>query len=163
MTTPPQIQDQRVDSIAHVHIPLSLRGVYIHNRVACKVIKPKSRRFLDRTIGCDLAKVRPIVNVCYDLQERSHTAIGLWLIVGHRTIGLTRGRAITNDRKRWVSRSIVGNRATSGSLTDRTLSFAYEHQSYDQSCRLASDRMINLGILRSIVRSIVASCDLSYH
>ena len=28
-------------------------------------------RFLDRTIGCDLANVRPIGNVCYDLQKRS--------------------------------------------------------------------------------------------
>ena len=40
--------------------------------------KPQSQRIvrlLDRTIGCDLANVRPIGNVCYDLQKRSHTAI----------------------------------------------------------------------------------------
>ena len=34
-------------------------------------------RLLDRTIGCYLANVRPIGNVCYDRQQRSHTAIGL--------------------------------------------------------------------------------------
>ena len=31
--------------------------------------------FLDRTIGCDFAKVRPIGNICYDLQQRSDAAI----------------------------------------------------------------------------------------
>ena len=34
-------------------------------------------RFLDHTRGCDLANMRPIDNVCYDLQTQSHTAIGL--------------------------------------------------------------------------------------
>ena len=37
-----------------------------------------SIRLLDRTIGCDLANVRPIGNVCYDLQKRLHTTIGLF-------------------------------------------------------------------------------------
>ena len=35
-------------------------------------VKPQSHRivrFLDRTIGCDWAMVRPIGNVCYDLQQ----------------------------------------------------------------------------------------------
>ena len=44
-------------------------------------VKVESHRivqFLDRTIGCDWAKVRPIGNVCYDLQQRSHTAIDLY-------------------------------------------------------------------------------------
>ena len=43
-------------------------------------LKPLSHRIvrlLDRTIGCYLANVRPIGNVCYDRQQRSHTAIGL--------------------------------------------------------------------------------------
>ena len=47
-------------------------------------IKPQSHRivrFLDRTIGCDSAKMRPIGNVCYDLQQRSHTAIDLYDLV----------------------------------------------------------------------------------
>ena len=45
------------------------------------VVKPLSHRIvrlLDRTIGCYVANVRPIGNVCYDhRQQRSHTAIGL--------------------------------------------------------------------------------------
>ena len=51
------------------------------------ILKPQSHRIirlLDRTIGCDLANVRPIGNVCYDLQNRSHSAIGLfcwWLVI----------------------------------------------------------------------------------
>ena len=36
-----------------------------------------------------------------------------WLVVGHRTIGSTRGRTINNDCRRSMARSIVGNRATS--------------------------------------------------
>ena len=37
-----------------------------------QLLKPQSHRIvrlLDRTIGCDLANVRPIGNVCYDLQK----------------------------------------------------------------------------------------------
>ena len=40
------------------------------------MLKPQSYRIvrlLDRTIGCDLANVRPIGNVCYDLQKRPLT------------------------------------------------------------------------------------------
>ena len=36
-------------------------------------LKPQSHRIvllLDRTIGCELANVRPIGNVCYDLKKR---------------------------------------------------------------------------------------------
>ena len=43
-------------------------------------VKPQSHRvvrFVDRPIGCYVANVRPIGNVCYDRQNRSHTAIGL--------------------------------------------------------------------------------------
>ena len=65
-------------------------------------VKPLSHRIvrlLDRTIGCYLANVRPIGNVCFDRQQRSHTAIGhsSWWYIGHRTIGRTRGRAINID------------------------------------------------------------------
>ena len=45
-------------------------------------VKPQSHRivrFLDRTIGCNWADVRPIGNVCYDLQQRSHIAIDLYV------------------------------------------------------------------------------------
>ena len=55
------------------------------------------------------------------------------------TIGRTRGRAITNDWRRWMTRSVVCNRATSGS--DR-------RPIVRQSLRPTIDR-----------RSIVLSCD----
>ena len=53
-------------------------------------------------------------------------------MVSHRTIGRTRGRAISNDWRRSMARSVVGNRATSG------------------------------GDHRLIVRSIIASGERSY-
>ena len=54
---------------------------YIFKIIINVVLKPQSNRivwFLDRAIGCDWAKVRPIGNVCYDLQQRSHAAIDLY-------------------------------------------------------------------------------------
>ena len=75
--------------------------VYHFTLKALASLKPQSHiivRFLDRTIGCDWAKVRPIGNFCYDLQQRS-----------------TRCRAITNDWRISMTRVIAGNRATSGS------------------------------------------------
>ena len=51
------------------------------NRSTCFRSSSQSHRivrFLDRTIGCDWAKVRPIGNVCYDIQQWSHTAIDLY-------------------------------------------------------------------------------------
>ena len=41
------------------------------NDIGPYIFKPQSHRIvrlLDRTIGCDLANVRPIDNVCFDLQ-----------------------------------------------------------------------------------------------
>ena len=70
-------------------------------KIMVRCLKPRSHgivRFLDRTIGCDWAKVRPIGNICYDLQQR-----------------LPRGRSITNDWRISMARAIVGNRATNGS------------------------------------------------
>ena len=67
-------------------------------------LKPQSHRivrFMDRTIGYDWAKVRPIGNFFYDLQQP-------------RSIS-TPGRAITNDWRISMARAIAGNRATSGS------------------------------------------------
>ena len=57
-------------------------------------LKPQSHRIvrlLDRTIGCYLANVRPIGNVCYDLQTVAYCDRSFLLVVGHRTIGRTRG------------------------------------------------------------------------
>ena len=108
-------------------------------------VKPQSHRivrFLDRTIGCDWAKVRPIGHVCYDLQQRSHT----------RSIS-TRGRAITNDCRISMARAIVGIRATSGTN---------QRPMYDLLLCPTTDRTINRDGRRQIVRSIVASCERSY-
>ena len=78
--------------------------------------------------------MRPIGNVCYDLQKRSHTAIGLF--AGGRS-SYDRSYAWSGDQHRLEKiddkiHHIVGNRTTSGS-----------HK-------------------RSIVRSIVAPGDRSY-
>ena len=84
-------------------------------------------RLLDRTIGCDLVNVRPIGNVCYDLQKRSHCDRSFLLVVGHRTIG--------EDRWQDPSKKIVGNRTTSGSHKRSIVRsiVAPDDRSYDQS------------------------------
>ena len=64
-----------------------------------------------------------------------------------RTIGRTRGRAIINDWRRSIARSIVGNRATTGS----------DHRPIVRSIYTFDDR----GTLRPITWSIVACCDRS--
>jgi hypothetical protein len=71
-------------------------------------------RFLDRATGENLSEVRPIGNVCYDLDSGRMQRLLLRLVVGHRTIDGTRGRANTNDWRRSIAGPIVGNRATSG-------------------------------------------------
>ena len=98
---------------------------------------------LDRPIGCDLANVRPIGNVCYDLQKRSNTAIGLFflLVVGHRTIGRTRGRAINTDWRRSMTRSIILQEIV-------RLVLAINDRSYDQSWPPTIDRAIYRRIMR---------------
>ena len=48
-----------------------------HVSVILKPLSHRIVRLLDRTIGCYLANVRPIGNVCYDRQQRSHTTIGI--------------------------------------------------------------------------------------
>ena len=63
------------------------------------------------------------------------------LLVGHRTIGRTRGRAINNDWRRSIATSIVGNRTTSGSHK-RSIVWsivAPDDRSYDQSWNSATD------------------------
>ena len=107
-------------------------------------------RFLDRTIGCDWARVRPIGNVCYDLQEWLNAASDLyaWSRDHERS---------TNDWRRSMARSIVGNRATSGSdqrPIERSV-IAFDDRSFAQSWRPAIDRTINRDDRRSILRLIV--------
>ena len=89
--------------------------------------------------------MRPIGNVCYDLQKRSvaYCDRSFLLVVGHRSIGRTRGRAINNDWRRSMARSII-------SLEIVRLVVAINDRSYDQSWPRTIDRTINLGILRPI-------------
>ena len=51
-------------------------------------------RYLDRVIGCDLVEIRPIGNVCNDLHSDRMLRLRLRLVVSHRTIAGTLGRAI---------------------------------------------------------------------
>ena len=83
----------------------------------------------------------------------------------------TRGCAITNDWRISMVRSIVVNRATSGSdqrpMYDQLLRpiaraiVASCDRAYDQSWHPTTDGTINRGIQRPIERPIVASCDRS--
>ena len=50
---------------------------YLRLRYAKDMQSHRIVRFLDRMIGCDLAKMGPIGNVCYDLQYSGRTAIDL--------------------------------------------------------------------------------------
>ena len=77
--------------------------------VSIATLRPQSHRivrFLDRTIGCDLANVQPIGNVCYDLQV-AYCDRSFLLVVGHRTIGRTHGRAINTDCRISMARSTI--------------------------------------------------------
>ena len=97
---------------------LALPCIFIND----DIVKPQSHRivrFLHRTIGCDRAKGR---STC------------------------TRGRAITNDWKRSMTRYIVGNRATSCSD---------QRPMHDHLLRPTTDRTINRCTRRPIIRSIM--------
>ena len=69
-------------------------------------LKPQSHRIvrlLDRTIGCELANVRPVTDRQCLLRSPEAAAYcdrSFLLVVGDRTIGRTRGRAINTDRRR---------------------------------------------------------------
>ena len=93
------------------------------------LIKPLSHRIvrlLDRTIGCYLANVRPIGNVCYDRQQRSHTAIGL-LPGGRSSYDWSYAWSRDQQRLETIVRLVVA-------INDR---------SYDRSWPPTIDRMIN--------------------
>ena len=120
--------------------------------------------------------MRPIGNVCYDLQQRLHTSIDLY----------TRGRAITNDWRISMARAIVRSIVTAGDrwydqsivascdrsyeqswhpVTDRIRALVASctcDRAYDKSWHPNTDGTINRQVQRSIARSIVASCDRSY-
>ena len=116
--------------------------------------------------GCDLAKVRPIGNVCYDLQQRSHTAIDLygWSRYHERLENID-GKS--HRRKSCYQRPMYDQLLHP--TTDRTINRDGRRPIVDQSWRpivglrsivTAGNRWytINRCILRPIVRTIVASC-----
>ena len=103
-------------------------------------LKPHSHRivrFLYRTIGCDLANVRPIGNVYYDLQKR---------LVAYCDPSYDWSYAWSRDQHRLEKidgkiHRIVGNRTTS--------------RSHKRSWPPTIDRTISRGILRPIASGVV--------
>ena len=105
----------------------------LHRRPSVKPLSQRMVRFLDRTIGFDLANLQPVGNVCYDLQKRSHTEIGLfcwWLVIVRfvvrvvaRSTTIGEDRTTSGSHKRSIVRSIV----------------APDDRSYDQSWNSATD------------------------
>ena len=126
-------------------------------------------RFIDRTIGCYLANVRPIGNVCYDRQQRSPPtidrminsvgrrmgsdlnprSISIFYSVSEQPIGGTTGRKVARPVARlivrpltiWNSRFQVLNMTIDLVATDLPLAITHDlcHQSYDL-CHLSYDR-----------------------
>ena len=132
-------------------------------------------RFMDRTIGCDWAKVRLICNFCYGVVALSRT-IGEygWQEPSQEIVRLASGsdqrpmyeqswRPATNGT---INRSLhpatdrTSNRGTLWPIV-RALVISCD-RAYDQSWHPKTDGAINRGMQRSIARSIVASCDRSY-
>ena len=104
-------------------------------------VKPQSHRIvrlLDRTIGCNLANVRPIGNVCYDLQKRSHTAIGLF--AGGRS-SYDWSYAWSRDQQRLEKNGDNIHHIV-------RLVIAINDQSYHKYWPPTTDRTINRGIMR---------------
>ena len=71
-------------------------------------------------------------------------------------IGRERGRAISNDWRKSMARSVVGNRETSGS-DHRPIVRSSCDRLHDQSWHPATDRTINRRVRRRNERPIVAS------
>ena len=146
----------------------------------CRITPQSHRvvRLLDRTIGCDWAKVRPIGNVCYDLQQRSHTAIDLYAwsryherldnvdgksIAGNRATSCSDQRPVYDQSivascDRWHEQSwpTVADRTSTRDILWRSVRsiVAPEDRWYNQSWDATIDRTINRNIVRPIVRSI---------
>lgn len=92
------------------------------------------------------------ISICDRIQR-----LLLRLVVGHRTIGGTRARAITNDWRRSIARSIVGNRATSGG--DQRPIVPPIVRSCNQSGKVVTDRTTVHEVVRQVVPPIVRSQD----
>ena len=96
--------------------------------------------------------MRPIGNVCYDLQKRSvvycDRSYDWWYVIVRLVVRVVaRSTTIGEDR---LARSTVGNSTTSGSHNRSIvrLIVASCDRSYDHSWHPTIDRTINRGILR---------------
>ena len=130
--------------------------LFLHASIASKPQSHRIVRFLDRTIGCDLANVRPIGNVSYDLQKRRIL----------RSVFFAGGRSSydwsyewTRDQQRLEKidgkiHRIVGNRTTNGSHKRSIVRsiVAPDDRSYDQSWNSATaNRRKNVRLVAEVV------------
>ena len=79
-------------------------AVLAQSVAAMTAIKPQSHRivrFIDRTIGCDWARVQLIGTVCHDHQQRSHTAIDLYAIVLSERLDNIDGKSHRRNSCNW--------------------------------------------------------------
>ena len=137
-----------------------------HTIVSLKPHSHRIVRFLDRTIGCDWPKVRPIGNVCYDIQQRSHTAINLYASSRYH-VRLENINDKSHRRKSCGYRGSDHRPMYDQSLrpaTDATINRigASGDRSYEHSWHPVTERTINRGTRRPMVRPIVGCNDRSY-
>ena len=110
--------------------------------------------------------VRPIGNVCYDLQLRSHTAINLYALSrNHERLEKTNGNS--HRRKSCDYMGSYHRPMYDQSLrpaTDATINriVASSDRSYEHSWHPVTERTINRGTRRPMVRPIVGYNDRSY-
>ena len=105
-------------------------------------LKPQSHRivrFLDRTIVCDWAKVRPIGNFCYDLKKRDRS---LRVVALSRTIGEYRWQEPSQEIVPLVvaTNADVRSIVTAGDIWYDQSIIASCDRSYEQSRNTAGDR-----------------------
>ena len=125
------------------------------------LVKPVSHRIvrlLDRTIGCYLANVRLIGNVCYDRQQRSHTAIGLSSLIVRLVVRVVaRSTSIRSIVRSIVTPTIdrminsVGRRMGSD-LNPRNISTLYSVS--EQPIGGTTGRKVTRPVARLIVRPL---------
>ena len=126
-------------------------------------VKPQSHRivrFLDRTIGCDLANVRPIGNVCYDLQKRGRILWSVFFAGGRSSYDWSYAWSRDQQRLEKIDgkiHHIVGNRTTSGSHKRSIVRsiVAPDDRSYDRSWNSAADSIVMSVSNRFVVPPVV--------
>ena len=80
-------------------------------------------------------------------EEVDHSVIGVWLVVGIRTIGCTPGRTITNDWRRLMARSTIGNHVTNGSVsptmaTNHTNASSFSTTQVHSGCPCVAEQLV---------------------